>query len=288
MAASMLRRHLVLSALGSPLLFHARGVLALAECKAAASSVLGPAYRPGAPFRSALCDKAEPGTPLKLAGRVVAQDSCKPLAGAVLDVWQVNDPGEYDMDSGQFRMRGRLKAAGDGKYEIATIVPGYYGRRAKHIHFLVTCAGHEPRITQCYFAGDERVAQDGLVKPSLVIELRAQGKGRRGSFDIGLEPERPADDAAVKQYPDYAGKYELVPGAVFLTFAVEGRHLRWNLSAPETPGDPLTGIMLPRSANRFVCSEYDLTVAFVRDEHGKVTHFLQNDRDLVRKIAGLD
>lgn len=284
MAPSMLRRRIVLATLGSPLLFHARGALALTECKVAAPSLLGPAYRADAPFRSALCAKTEPGTALKLAGRVVSQDSCKPLAGAVIDVWQVNDAGDYDMDSKEFRMRGRLRTASNGKYEIATIVPGAYGRRAKHIHFLVSSPGHEPRITQCYFEGDERVKQDSLVKPSLVIALRGQGKGKHGSFDIGLEPERPADDAAVKQYPDYAGKYELAPG-LFLTFAAEGRQLRWTLSAPENPGDPLTGVLLARSANRFYCPEYDGTVTFVRDDHGKVTHFLQDDRDLVRKVS---
>src|ERR1043166_10300312 len=46
----------------------------------------GPFYKPGTPERRVLRDAATIGTPLTLRGRVFADD-CRPLAGAVVDVW---------------------------------------------------------------------------------------------------------------------------------------------------------------------------------------------------------
>jgi len=49
-------------------------------------------------------------------------------------------------------LRGVLRSGFDGAYELRTIVPGHYGRRARHIHFHAK--GYEPFVTQSYFPDD--------------------------------------------------------------------------------------------------------------------------------------
>ena len=115
------------------------GSLRAAEtCKGAATNILGPAYRKGAPLRTRLADSGEPGTPLTMTGNVTDAQTCKPLRDVVLDVWQVNANGDYDMDGAGFHLRGKFKCAADGSYRFATIMPVPYGVRPKHIHFLAT------------------------------------------------------------------------------------------------------------------------------------------------------
>ena len=267
-----------------------RDVLGAPACVSVQTNILGPAYRKGAPPRSTrLCAVDEPGTPLAMSGRVVAGQSCKPLSGAVLDVWQVDTGANYDMDSAAFHMRGKFKTTHEGRYAFETVLPVPYGRRPKHIHYLVTREGYEPRITQCYFAGDERNATDPFVKKDLIISPRPRpGEKHRdgaleGTFDIALEREHAVSAQDLRVYRDYIGDYELAPG-VIVSVGVGARRLRWHLSATENEGDAADGELLPRTRSRFFLPEYDTHVQFVRDEHGKVTHTLNDHGDLARKI----
>lgn len=162
----------------------------------------GPFYRSDAPWRTKLCDADEPGEPLVIAGRVVAADNCRPLTDAVVDVWQADATGRYDNDSSRFHLRGKTKTDRDGRYRFETILPANYGdggfQRAKHIHYIVSCAGYESQITECYFEGDPCIKTDSLAKSSLVIPLSAANrdgekrKHLRGTFDIVLARTRQA------------------------------------------------------------------------------------------------
>jgi catechol 1,2-dioxygenase len=264
-------------------------LLAAPACTPAVTNILGPAYRRGAPLRSNLCGADEPGTPLMMSGRVVAASSCKPLPGALLDVWQVDANAEYDMRSDAFHLRGKFKSGKDGRYAFETILPAPYGRRPKHIHYLVTREGYEPRITQCYFAGDERNATDPFVKKELIISPRTRSgqnharHGLEGVFDIALEHERAVSAQDLRVYRDYIGAYEVSPG-VIVALSAAGRRLHWHLSTAGEEGDAIEGELLPRSRSRFFLPEYDTHVQFVRDEHGKVTHTLNDHGDLARKL----
>jgi catechol 1,2-dioxygenase len=279
------RRHFVAGTLSLCALPIARA-WAHIVCTPAVSNILGPAYRKGAPFRTRLCPPDEPGSPLSMTGTVIDAQSCKTLTDVVLDVWQVNAAGDYDMDSAAFHLRGKVKTLADGRYAFDTILPVPYGKRPRHIHYLVTRKGYEPHITQCYFAGDEHNATDPYVKKELIITPRA-GDGAsaaaKGAFDIALERERPVSAQMAKLYPDYAGDYEVAPG-VTVSIVAAGNRLRWHLSAPENPGDALDGEMLPRSQTSFFVAEYDLGLTFVRNEDGKVTHALNSHGDLNKKI----
>jgi len=185
-------------------------------CPATEGVELGPFYRPNAPRRASLCDASETGEPLAVDGRVVAANRCTPLEGAVIEVWQANANGDYDIvrrgqDDTPYHLRALLQAGGEGTYAFDTIVPGHYGRRAKHIHYFVHAKGYEPLVTQLYFAGDERTATDRLVRRSLIMQpVSAAVRGRSGgrmTFDLALRTRVPNPSEARRVFPELEGDY---------------------------------------------------------------------------------
>lgn len=165
-------------------------------------NILGPYYRPVAPFRGKITPPLEPGEVLVVRGRVWGFDSKKPLAGATLDIWQANAAGRYDNDDprtpprkGVFHNRARLVTDDTGYYEFETIKPGRYKIgptqwRPAHIHYMVAMPGYTTLVTQLYFEGDPENERDSFIKPSLIIapETVTAGRGRflLGTFDIVL------------------------------------------------------------------------------------------------------
>jgi len=160
---------------------------------ATAASIEGPFYSAGAPFRAKLSPPLAPGTVLVVSGRVWAEDTRRPLAGAVLDLWQADDAGQYDL--GGFAFRGRLHSDETGSYEVETLHPGVYGSgpgqyRPSHIHYRISHPGYRTLTTQLYFSGDPHLDGDPLVHRSLVIDLERVRVGsssyERGVFDVVL------------------------------------------------------------------------------------------------------
>jgi catechol 1,2-dioxygenase len=162
-------------------------------------NILGPFHRPGAPFRAKITPPAEPGQILVIRGRVWGHDTRRPLAGAVLDIWQANHEGKYDYEGpladapGElFKYRARVTADETGFYEYETIHPGYYTGRTKHIHYLVKHPGYKELVTQLYFKGDPRNASDRFYRESLAVDIVAEERGgvtiELGVFDIVLAP----------------------------------------------------------------------------------------------------
>jgi protocatechuate 3,4-dioxygenase beta subunit len=132
-----------------------------------------------------------------ISGIVYGPDCQTPLAGAIVDVWQANEKGSYDNDgnndppNGEYKLRGRMKTNDKGEYEYTTIVPGRYLNgatyRPAHIHYKVSEPNHQELTTQLYFKGDPYIAKDPFVHASLVINLTAHNKGKKGQFDIVLK-----------------------------------------------------------------------------------------------------
>lgn len=115
-------------------------------------AALGPFYKKRAPETSDLRVPGDPGMPLSVSGQVFGARG-DVLPGAVVEVWQTDHLGRYDLDG--YRYRGRLKAGSDGKYAFGSVLPGHYpGRVCQHIHYLATAPGHKPLVTQLYFATD--------------------------------------------------------------------------------------------------------------------------------------
>ena len=187
------------------------------------SDVEGPLYRPGAPLADspAVLARADRGEDaLLLRGRVVDAVSGEPLPGAVLDIWQASQGGLYEnQDEAQpdFNLRGRVRADGQGRDEVRTVVPASYritaaggpvaellaalGRhdaRPAHVHLKATAEGHRPLTTQIFLAGDPWIEDDviGAVKPELIVtprpcDLPGVVPPRRAvsvDFDVALTP----------------------------------------------------------------------------------------------------
>jgi len=159
-------------------------------------NILGPYFRPGAPFRGKVTPPFELGEVIVVRGRVWGFDTRKPLVGALLDVWQANSEGRYDNDdpakppkAGVFLNRVRLRTDESGYYEYESIVPGPYQIgtnlwRPAHIHYHVQHPGYKSLTTQLYFKGDPHNRTDSWIRPTLIVDF-ATIKARHGSFRLG-------------------------------------------------------------------------------------------------------
>ena len=119
------------------------------------------------------------GPRIVVHGRVQDQFG-RPVAGALLEVWQANAGGRYrhakegyiaPLDP-NFGGCGRVITNADGCYEFRTVQPGPYpwpngpnDWRPAHIHFSVFGAGFAQRlITQMYFEGDPLIPLCPIVR----------------------------------------------------------------------------------------------------------------------------
>jgi protocatechuate 3,4-dioxygenase beta subunit len=123
-----------------------------APLRATPVNEIGPFYKKKAPDDRVLRRAGDPGMPLSVSGKVWSARG-EALPGAVVEVWQADHDGRYDLEG--YRYRARLPADAEAQYTLATTMPGHYpGRVCQHIHYLVTAPGHKPLITQLYFATD--------------------------------------------------------------------------------------------------------------------------------------
>jgi len=182
------------------------------DASATASNVEGPFYVPDAPMLSPpfeLASDDEPGEPLFVSGRVADAATGDPIGGALLDVWQANADGQYDVQyarDGETRLRGRLTADANGRYEFRTVVPPPYeipkdgpvgallralarhAFRPAHIHAKVSAPGHASLTTMAFIAGDAYLDSDTIdaVKESLVVGLERH-ESAQDLADRGLD-----------------------------------------------------------------------------------------------------
>ncbi|MGC0155599.1 intradiol ring-cleavage dioxygenase [Chromobacterium vaccinii] len=157
------------------------------------NTILGPFFVAGTPVLehgANLCLDGK-GEPLLVRARVV-DTSGQPVANAVVDVWQANDDGFYDVQQTGIQPRGNLRGKfvtdAGGAFWFRSIKPRHYpipndgpvgkllaslGRspnRAAHIHFIIDAAGHEPLITHVFAPDCPYLAEDAVfgVKKSLI------------------------------------------------------------------------------------------------------------------------
>lgn len=137
---------------------------------------------------------------------VVKDKAGKPLANAVVDVWQPNGEGFYYVQRDylpEWNFYARFRTDANGKLHFRTVVPGDYpvptsgptgsmleklgrhGYRACHIHFMIHAEGHEDFTTMMYFNHSPYVDSDtifsvkdfrvDIVKHSDAAEIKAKG-----------------------------------------------------------------------------------------------------------------
>ncbi|PWS36415.1 protocatechuate 3,4-dioxygenase subunit beta [Falsiroseomonas bella] len=127
--------------------------------------------------------EATPGRPaigqlMQIGGRIL-DEAGRPVAGAVVELWQANAAGRYaHANDGSaapldpnFTGHGRALTDEDGRYAFTTIKPGAYAVpvqetwwRPPHLHFSV----HGPSclsrlVTQMYFPGEPLNALDRIL-----------------------------------------------------------------------------------------------------------------------------
>lgn len=170
------------------------------------STVLGPFYVPGAPLRemgSSTAAGSGYGEPARVSGRVVGPEG-RPVAGAVLDVWQNATGGRYavqDPDQPPENLRGRFRTAEDGRYRFWAVRPTDYPVpddgpvgdllaaskrhpwRPAHLHLIVTAPGFARLTTHLFDDESPYLESDAVfaVKPSLICHFERHEPGSEGA-----------------------------------------------------------------------------------------------------------
>lgn len=178
------------------------------SCRVSNGDILGPFFLPGSAQNAnatiELAKTTEAGEHVVITGRVLAPDCKTPIAGAMVDAWQANAKGAYDIAHpdekiapANYNLRGQTKTNEKGEFVLRTILPGRYNippglpgldkyagqMRPAHIHLTVVHPIFVPLTTQLYFKGDSQIKGDPWAKHSTnIVEM----KGKDGRFDIVL------------------------------------------------------------------------------------------------------
>lgn len=191
------------------------------------STVFGPFHVQGAPELALGADISggAPGEPLFVQATVKGLNG-EPVANALVDVWQADEDGFYDVqyqDSDRLRARAVLRSDMQGRVYFRTILPVAYpvptdgpvgqmlsasGRhpwRPAHVHFMVQAEGYETLITHVFRDDDSYLDCDVVfgVRSSLMAQFvhHASGSPPFGpatnggfytlDFDFVLKPADP-------------------------------------------------------------------------------------------------
>ena len=174
------------------------------------STVLGPFYIPNAPRYpngANICLDGK-GEPVLVKGKVVNAKG-KPIPGAILDVWQANEDGFYDVQQKgiqpDMNLRGVFTADQKGNYSFRSAYPRYYPipfdgsvgdlltaldrnpNRPAHLHFMVTAPGYETLVTHIFTPDCPWLKEDAVfgVKESLIADFKLVDDPKRAA-ELGM------------------------------------------------------------------------------------------------------
>jgi catechol 1,2-dioxygenase len=164
---------------------------------ASESTVLGPfhiADAPELPMGANIC-LDQKGEDMFIHGRILDTEG-RPITDAVLDVWQANDEGFYDVQQKgiqpDFNLRGVFRTGADGRYWFRAVKPKFYpipadgtvgklldalGRhpfRPAHLHYILKADGLETLTTHIFDPDDPYINSDAVfgVKESLLAKFK--------------------------------------------------------------------------------------------------------------------
>ncbi len=179
------------------------------------ATVFGPFHVEGAPHFEHGADVAQgaPGQPCTVRGSVRALDG-SPVADAVIDVWQADADGKYDVQRDNLshaQGRGVLHSDAEGRFHFQSVVAEPYPIpddgpvgdmlratarhpwRPAHLHFRIQAPGYQTLVTHVFRNGDPYLDSDAVfgVRQSLVAEWLEQPDGSFTlDFDFVLNPVR--------------------------------------------------------------------------------------------------
>lgn len=142
-------------------------------------STEGPYFKPNSPERSVLVEPGVSGAKIVLTG-LVLDPTCRPVKGALVDLWHADGQGRYD--NAGYRLRGHRYADASGCYRFETVAPAPYVGRTRHFHVKVQTPAGPVLTTQLYFPGESGNARDGLFRKELLLALSQDGAS--GGFDF--------------------------------------------------------------------------------------------------------
>jgi protocatechuate 3,4-dioxygenase beta subunit len=144
----------------------------------------GPFFKPRSPERADLREPNAGGRAVELTGFILTR-RCRPIAGALVDLWHADDKGDYD-NSG-FRYRGHQYADTGGRFRFLTVMPAVYTGRTRHYHVKVQAPGGRVLTTQLYFPNEPANRRDGHFRRELLMRMAQAGDGYSARFDFVLE-----------------------------------------------------------------------------------------------------
>jgi protocatechuate 3,4-dioxygenase beta subunit len=144
----------------------------------------GPYFTPNSPERTSLLEDGMPGERIALAGFVLDR-SCRPVAGALLDLWHCDAAGQYDNDG--YRLRGHQFSDAEGRFVFETIVPGKYPGRTRHYHVKVQAPGRNILTTQLYFPGEPGNGSDRIFDSALLLDIPLGRGPNLARYDFVLD-----------------------------------------------------------------------------------------------------
>ncbi len=141
--------------------------------------------------KARIAPPSEPGDPLVIHGRAVAEDGTSPMAGAVVFAYQTDREGLYDRPGAgphSWRLRGWAQTAPDGSFEFTTIRPGGYPGSTipQHVHLQIFLPdGRRYWADELRFADDPRLPTQ---ERSRACQVRREGGVQHVDFTLRLNP----------------------------------------------------------------------------------------------------
>ena len=177
------------------------------------ATVFGPFHVEGAPHYERGDDVANGavGQPCEVRGHVRGAGG-EPVAGAVIEVWQADAEGKYDVQRegiAGHQARGVLESGPQGEYHFKSILAEAYPIpddgpvgdmlratrrhpwRPAHLHFMIKAPGYETLITHVFRNGDQYLDSDAVfgVRQSLIADWVQQPDGSYlVEYDFVLNP----------------------------------------------------------------------------------------------------
>lgn len=164
------------------------------DSRATESTVFGPFFLEGSPevLNGEALPGDAPGHPLFISGTVTSVEGA-PISGALIEVWEADQQGRYDVEylAQGSAGRGHLYSDELGRYSVWCVKPSYYSiptdgpvgkllflcnrspMRPAHVHFKVSAPGYKTLVTHIFENGDPYIDCDAVfgVKTSLIRDF---------------------------------------------------------------------------------------------------------------------
>jgi protocatechuate 3,4-dioxygenase beta subunit len=252
------------------------------------TDILGPWYRPGAPFKKNLNPAGFNGEILRLSGTVFNEDGKTPMNDCLIEIWQCDRDGLYDNTSDAFIYRASQRVKANGLYSFVTGIPVPYPTEADptqyrpaHIHMRISAEGQQDLITQLYFKGDPNLETDPSTKSPLSVNrilplTKIRDNESELRFDVVLGKQYRPDDAV---FHKVSGIYKMSDNSM-MEFYRDGDLLFYKRN------NQISGGLSYRDANTFIGGVNDTEAAFELAAQGNATVRFRFSRRRETRLTG--